>query len=67
MGPSKDPAIPAENQAPRSPRGWGYEERVRRPRKRVCLLKGCEGRFWPVHPLTRYCSPECREEARRWR
>jgi hypothetical protein len=67
MGPSKDPAIPAENQAPRSARGRGCEERVRRPRKRVCLLKGCEGRFRPVHPLTRYCSQECREEARRWR
>jgi hypothetical protein len=67
MGPSKDPAIPAENQAPRSPRGWGYEERVRRPRKRVCLLKGCERQFRPMHALTRYCSQECREEARRWR
>jgi hypothetical protein len=31
------------------------------------LLKGCERRFRPVHPLTRYCSPECRAAARRWR
>jgi hypothetical protein len=31
------------------------------------LLKGCERRFRPVHPLTRYCSAECREEARQWR
>jgi len=67
MGPSKDPSTPAENQAPRSARGGGSEERVRRPRKRVCLLKGCERRFRPVHPLTRYCSPECRAAARRWR
>lgn len=67
MGPSKDPASTAENQATRSARGWGCEKRVRRPRRRVCLLKGCERRFRPVHPLARYCSQECREEARRWR
>jgi hypothetical protein len=67
MGPDKHPASPAENQATRSARGWGQEERVRRPRRRVCLLKGCERRFRPVHPLARYCSPGCREEARRWR
>ena len=47
MGPSKDPSTPAENQAPRSARGRGSEERVRRPRKRVCLLKGCERRPLP--------------------
>jgi len=34
---------------------------------RACLLKGCERRFRPVHPLTRYCGEECREEARHWR
>ena len=67
MGPSKDPSSTAENQATRRARGWGWGERVRRPRRRVCLLKGCERRFRPVHPLTRYCSQECREEARRWR
>jgi hypothetical protein len=31
------------------------------------LLKGCERRFRPSHPLTRYCSEVCREAARRWR
>ena len=41
--------------------------RVRGPRSRVCLLKGCERRFRPLRPLTRYCSEQCREEARRWR
>ena len=67
MGPGKDPASPAENQATKSARSWGWEERVRRPRRRVCLLKGCERRFRPVHPLARYCSQECREGARLWR
>ena len=67
MGPGKDRSTPAENQATRSARGWRCQGRVRRPRRRVCLLKGCERGFRPVHPLTRYCSRECREEARRWR
>ena len=37
-----------------------------RCRQRLCLLKGCERPFQPRHPLARYCSPECREAARRW-
>ncbi len=66
MGPSEDRSTAPKNQAGhgRSPGQW---RRVRRPRRRACLLKGCERRFRPVHPLTRYCSQECREEARRWR
>ena len=36
-------------------------------RPRRCLLKGCERLFWPQRPQTRYCSEECRREARRWR
>jgi hypothetical protein len=35
-------------------------------RSRICLLKGCERRFSPRHPLGRYCSSACREAARRW-
>ena len=35
-------------------------------RQRLCLLKGCEQPFQPRHPLTRYCSPACRQAARRW-
>ena len=35
-------------------------------RCRVCLLKGCERRFRPGCPLSRYCSPECSAAARRW-
>ena len=37
------------------------------PRQRLCLLKGCEKPFRPTRPQARYCSPECRAEARRWR
>ncbi len=36
------------------------------PRRRMCLLKGCERKFHPVHPLSRYCSDSCRQAARRW-
>ena len=35
-------------------------------RNRICLLKGCETRFSPLHPLARYCSEACRQAARRW-
>jgi hypothetical protein len=39
----------------------------RRPRRRLCLLKGCEQPFKPRHPQARYCSEACRQAARRWR
>ena len=48
-------------------RKTGASQRARRPRQRQCLLKGCEKHFRPTHPQARYCSPECRAEARRWR
>ncbi len=32
-----------------------------------CLLKGCERWFLPHHFHDCYCSPECRQAARRWR
>lgn len=35
-------------------------------RRRRCLLKGCARSFRPTHPLCRYCSPACRQAARRW-
>jgi len=35
-------------------------------RRRRCLLKDCEQSFRPTHPLCRYCSPACRQAARRW-
>jgi hypothetical protein len=70
MGPIEDPATQLENQ-PRSrgprPAGRGPERRALRPRQRLCLLKGCEQAFRPKHPLTRYCSAQCREQARQWR
>jgi len=37
-----------------------------RPRSRQCLLKGCERWFRPRRARERYCSPECREAARKW-
>jgi hypothetical protein len=38
----------------------------RRPRCRLCLLKGCERPFWPTHPRSRYCSKQCQDAARDW-
>jgi hypothetical protein len=35
-------------------------------RQRLCLLKGCERPFHPLHPLARYCGEACRQAARRW-
>jgi hypothetical protein len=66
MAPSEDRSTAEKNQAGHR-RISGNRRQVRHPRGRACLLKGCERRFRPVHPQTRYCSEECREEARRWR
>jgi hypothetical protein len=47
--------------------GAGRRKRVpRRPRTRLCLLKGCEQRFHPRQARQRYCSAECRKVARQW-
>ena len=68
MGPDKDSPTPVQNQAARStPRTRGRQRRGRRPRRRVCLLKGCGRIFRPVQPMARYCSGACQAEARRWR
>ena len=66
MGPREDRPTAEKNQVNQHTTA-GQARRVRRPRTRACLLKRCERRFRPVHPLTRYCGEECREEARRWR
>lgn len=66
MGPSEDRSTGDKNQAGHLRRA-GNRRRVRRPRSRSCLLKGCERQFRPMYPRTRYCSQECRAEARRWR
>jgi len=39
----------------------------RPPGTRRCLLKGCPCWFEPARPQSRYCSPDCRKQARRWR
>jgi hypothetical protein len=65
MGPSEDPPTDRQNQTSSKGKTAGAK-RARRPRSRVCLLKGCHQVFRPQHPLTCYCSEECREEARRW-
>jgi hypothetical protein len=60
MSPSEVPSREKRKQASR-------RRRVRRrPRRRECLLKGCEQRFRPEHPLERYCSDACRAAARAW-
>jgi hypothetical protein len=64
MAPHEDPLTSPENQLPGV---WGPKPRVRRPRRRKCLLKGCRRKFRPQQPLARYCSEACRERARQWR
>jgi hypothetical protein len=63
MGPTQDPPERHTNQE-RIPRA--ARRRIRRPRRRWCLLKGCERRFRPKHPWSRYCGDDCRSKARRW-
>jgi len=65
MGLCEDPSTRSQNQATEKNPRW--KRRVRRPRSRICLLKGCGRTFRPEHPLTRYCSAPCREQARQWR
>ena len=61
MGPSED----CTRQPDRRERARGKRPR-RRPRGRQCLLKGCERWFRPRRARERYCSPECRDAARKW-
>jgi hypothetical protein len=46
--------------------GYPRQERAASPRRRRCLLKGCEAWFRSSHPLARYCSSTCSRAARRW-
>jgi hypothetical protein len=65
MGPCEHPPSRLKNQHKgKSPRP---RCRARRPRSRTCLLKGCGRKFRPRHPLERYCSKHCRDQARKWR
>jgi len=60
MGPFESPTTQSGNQAGRRKR------LARRPRRRLCLLKGCEKRFHPRQARERYCSDRCRKAARKW-
>ncbi len=65
MGPCEHPSTHLQNQAKgRFPQ---QRKRARRPRSRTCLLKDCGRVFRPEHPLARYCSERCRNEAAHWR
>jgi hypothetical protein len=61
MGPSESPTRHPENQEARR-----RKQLTRRPRRRRCLLKGCEQRFRPQRGRERYCSEGCRGAARKW-
>ena len=63
MGPTQHPPERHTNQERFLHAG---QKRARRPRRRWCLLKGCERRFRPKHPWSRYCGDDCRSKARRW-
>lgn len=57
MGPPEGRTRPRKNQA---------AGRRKQPRRRQCLLKGCERRFRPRQARQRYCSEGCRKAARKW-
>jgi len=57
------PLGPVDDHDSRLHRGQGCSK----PRRRRCLLKGCEEWFQPRRPQARYCSQKCRESAKRWR
>lgn len=61
MGPFESPTRHRENQV-----AGRRKRRARCPRRRRCLLKGCERRFHPQQARQRYCSEVCRGEARKW-
>lgn len=60
MGLSERPTNYPKNQGPTRPGP------ARQPRRRRCLLKGCEKNFHPQQAAERYCSEECRKKARQW-
>jgi len=61
MGPPENHTRAQERQA-----AGRRKRRARRPRLRRCLLKGCEQRYQPTQAQQRYCSENCRKEAREW-
>lgn len=67
MGPSEDASTHPQNQGTSKPKIPWQKRRARHPRSRICLLKRCRRIFRPAHPLTRYCSEQRRDQARKWR
>jgi hypothetical protein len=65
MSPFEHPTTQLQNQAKETKSR--IKRNARRPRTRACLLKGCGRVFRPEHPLARYCSEHCRNEAAKWR
>jgi hypothetical protein len=65
MGPFENRTDQLERQAARRQKRRSRRSR-RIPRARRCLLKGCGRRFQGKHARQRYCSPECRQAARKW-
>ena len=61
MGPPENRTKPAEK-----PEAGRRKRVARQPRRRRCLLKGCDQRFHPRQPQQRYCSEPCRKAARKW-
>lgn len=61
MGPSNDRPERSRTQA-----RHGRSRRKPRPRRRRCLLKGCDFRFKASRPQQRYCSAGCTAAARAW-
>jgi hypothetical protein len=61
MGPPESRTRPRKNQA-----AGRRKRRARKPRRRCCLLKGCEQKFHPRQARQRYCSEHCRQQARQW-
>jgi|SRR5580693_8331279 hypothetical protein len=64
MSPGQDPSTVQRNQE--IPKKKKRKEAARRPRSRKCLLKGCGNNFRPAREMARYCSDECRKQARLW-
>jgi hypothetical protein len=68
LGPpgAQPPVGPSNDRAERSGTQARSGRLRRRPRRRRCLLKGCERRFKPRRPQGRYCSAACVSAARAW-
>ena len=57
---------PVEDSTRSGEQGKHGAAKLRRPRERLCLLKGCEQPFRPSRARALYCSEACRRAARTW-